>query len=104
MSKNNLKKNGCISTDTQAILYQWVTSGQQINVEPGKPTEVETMEVGCLLACFTWLAQPDFLCKSAPPGQGLHQDQLDIHTQINHQSRKYTVDLSTGNLICTKLI
>lgn len=73
MSKNNSEKNGCISNYTQAIFHQWVTSGQQINVEPGKSTEVKTMEEDCLLDCFTWPAQPNFLCKSAPPGQGWHQ-------------------------------
>jgi hypothetical protein len=50
-------------------VYHQRKVGQQLeqgkNLEAG--ADAETMEGCCLLASFSWLAQPDFLENSGPP-------------------------------------
>jgi hypothetical protein len=52
--------------NSQVTVYLCGKSGQKLKAGTWRQEEAEVMEESCLLACSSWLAQPDFLQNPGP--------------------------------------
>lgn len=70
------------------LVHHWRKTGQKLkqgrNLET--VTGTEAMEVCCLLACSSCLAQCAFLWNPQPPAQGFHNRQPTMCWSLPHQS------------------
>lgn len=94
-TKINFRKEGFISSDSYSPSSRNIRAGNQ-GRNPGAGTNAEAIKEWCLLACSLWFILLAILQHPRPPVQGRYYPQLVEPIHINHQPRKCTMGLSTG--------